>query len=45
MVLFEGGSFLYDRNGENSFSVTGRASNTFETSLFNAGFRCTRDGK
>ena len=41
--VIRGGSFLFDQNGENSFSVTGRASNTFETSLFNTGFRCARD--
>lgn len=35
-----GGSFFFDQNGENSFSATGRASNTVETSLFNTGFRC-----
>ena len=40
-----GGSFLFDQNGENSYSVSGRASNTFETSLFNTGFRCARDVK
>jgi formylglycine-generating enzyme len=43
--VIRGGSFLYDQNGEDSFSVTGRASNTFETSLFNTGFRCAKDGK
>jgi len=35
-----GGSFFFDQNGENSFSATGRSSNTKETSLFNTGFRC-----
>lgn len=35
-----GGSFFFDQNGENSFSTTGRSSNTRETSLFNTGFRC-----
>ncbi len=43
MRVIRGGSFLYDQNGENSFSVWGRASNTFETSLFNTGFRCAKD--
>ena len=41
--VIRGGSFLFDQNGENSFSVWGRASNTFETSLFNTGFRCAKD--
>ena len=43
MRVIRGGSFLYDQNGENSFTVWGRASNTFETSLFNTGFRCAKD--
>jgi len=43
--VIRGGSFLYDQNGENSFSVTGRGFNTFETSLFNTGFRCAKDAK
>jgi len=41
--VIRGGSFLYDQNGEYSFSTTGRAFNTFETSLFNTGFRCAKD--
>jgi sulfatase modifying factor 1 len=40
-----GGSFFFDQNGENSFSVTGRASNTKETSLFNTGFRCAANAE
>jgi len=40
-----GGSFFFDQNGENSFSSTGRSSNTTETSLFNTGFRCAADAK
>lgn len=43
--VIRGGSFLYDQNGENSFSATGRAFNTFETSLFNTGFRCAKDAQ
>jgi sulfatase modifying factor 1 len=43
--VIRGGSFLFDQNGENSFSATGRGFNTFETSLFNTGFRCARDAK
>ncbi len=38
--VIRGGSFFFDQNGENSYSTTGRASNTQETSLFNTGFRC-----
>ena len=41
--VIRGGSFLFDTNGENSFSVWGRAYNTYETSLFNTGFRCAKD--
>jgi sulfatase modifying factor 1 len=40
-----GGSFFFDQNGENSFSVTGRSSNSQETSLFNTGFRCAADAE
>jgi len=43
--VIRGGSFLYDQNGENSFSATGRGFNTFETSLFNTGFRCAKDAR
>ncbi len=43
--VIRGGSFFYDQNGENSFTATGRASNTRETSLFNTGFRCAEDAK
>lgn len=40
-----GGSFFFDQNGEDSFSVTGRSSNSQETSLFNTGFRCAADAE
>jgi len=43
--VIRGGSFFFDQNGENSFSTSGRASNTQETSLFNTGFRCAMDAK
>ncbi|MEL7589051.1 MAG: formylglycine-generating enzyme family protein [Prolixibacteraceae bacterium] len=43
LKIIRGGSFFFDQNGENSFSVTGRAFNTSETSLFNTGFRCAGD--
>lgn len=41
--VIRGGSFFYDQNGENSFSVSGRSMNSVETSLFNTGFRCAKD--
>jgi formylglycine-generating enzyme len=43
--VIRGGSFFFDQNGENSYSSTGRASNTRETSLFNTGFRCAEDAR
>ncbi|MDO9615760.1 MAG: SUMF1/EgtB/PvdO family nonheme iron enzyme [Bacteroidota bacterium] len=43
--VIRGGSFFFDQNGENSYSISGRASNTQETSLFNTGFRCAMDAK
>ena len=45
LMVIRGGSFFFDQNGENSYSVSGRASNTQETSLFNTGFRCATDAK
>lgn len=41
--VIRGGSFFFDQNGENSFTVSGRSFNTNETSLFNTGFRCAAD--
>ena len=41
--IIRGGSFFYDQLGEDSYSVSGRSSNTHETSLFNCGFRCAAD--
>lgn len=40
LMVIRGGSFFFDQNGENSYTSTGRAFNTQETSLFNTGFRC-----
>jgi len=40
--VIRSGSFFFDQNGENSFSVSGRAMNSHETSLFNTGFRCAK---
>jgi sulfatase modifying factor 1 len=45
LKVIRGGSFFFDQNGENSFTTTGRAPNTAETSLFNTGFRCAMDEK
>ncbi len=43
--VIRGGSFFFDQNGEDSFSVSGRSKNSHETSLFNTGFRCAMDAK
>lgn len=45
LKVIRGGSFFFDQNGENSYSTTGRSSNTRETSLFNTGFRCAKDAE
>lgn len=45
LKVIRGGSFFFDQNGENSYSTTGRSSNTRETSLFNSGFRCAKDAE
>lgn len=39
----KGGSFFYDQAGDLSYTVSFRGSNSVETSLFNAGFRCAKD--
>lgn len=41
--VIRGGSFFFDENGEDSFSVSGRSMNSHETSLFNTGFRCVKN--
>jgi len=38
--VMRGSSFFFDPNLENSYTVSFRAGNTSETSLFNTGFRC-----
>lgn len=38
-----GGSFFFDQNLEKSYTVSFRAPNSVETSLFNIGFRCAVD--
>ena len=40
-----GGSFFFDPAGDLSYTVTFRAMNTQETSLFNTGFRCAADAE
>jgi len=45
LIVIRGGSFFFDQNGENSYTSTGRAFNTQETSLFNTGFRCASDAE
>ncbi len=39
------GSFFFDEYGDNSLTVSFRSMNSHETSLFNTGFRCAKDGK
>ncbi len=41
--VMRGGSFFFDPALEKSYTVTFRAPNTAETSLFNIGFRCAAD--
>jgi len=41
--VIRSGSFFFDQNGEDSFSVSGRSMNSVETSLFNTGFRCAKN--
>lgn len=38
--VMRGGSFFFDQNLDKSYTVSFRAPNTVETSLFNIGFRC-----
>jgi len=43
--VIRGGSFLFDQAAELSYTVSFRVGNTGETSLFNMGFRCAKNGK
>ena len=43
--VIRGGSFLFDQAAELSYTVSFRGANTVETSLFNMGFRCAKNGK
>jgi sulfatase modifying factor 1 len=45
LKVIRSGSFFFDQYGEDSFSVSGRSVNSHETSLFNTGFRCAKDGE
>ena len=38
--VMRGSSFFFDPNLEKSYTISFRAGNTSETSLFNTGFRC-----
>lgn len=37
-----GGSFMFDKDLDNSFTTTFRSKNSIDTSLFNLGFRCAK---
>jgi len=43
--VIRGGSFFFDQAGELSYTVSFRGMNSIETSLFNTGFRCAKDGR
>ncbi|HPE76530.1 MAG TPA: formylglycine-generating enzyme family protein [Draconibacterium sp.] len=43
--VIRSGSFFFDEYGDNSLTVSFRSMNSHETSLFNTGFRCAKDGK
>jgi len=43
--VIRGGSFLFDQAAELSYTVSFRGANTVETSLFNMGFRCAKNGE
>jgi len=43
--VIRSGSFFYDAAGEASLTVSFRSGNSNETSLFNTGFRCAKDGE
>ncbi len=40
--VLRGGSFMYDQAGDQSATVYFRSQNSYETSLFNTGFRCAK---
>ncbi len=42
--VIRSGSFFFDEYGDNSLTVSFRSMNSHETSLFNTGFRCAKDG-
>lgn len=43
--VIRGGSFFFDQQGELSYTVSFRGQNTYETSLFNIGFRCAANAE
>jgi sulfatase modifying factor 1 len=43
--VIRSGSFFFDEYGDNSLTVSFRSMNSHETSLFNTGFRCAKDGR
>ncbi len=43
--VIRSGSFFFDEYGDNSLTVSFRSMNSHETSLFNTGFRCAKDGE
>jgi formylglycine-generating enzyme len=43
--VIRGGSFFFDQQGALSYTVSFRGQNTYETSLFNLGFRCAADAE
>lgn len=43
--VIRGGSFFFDQQGELSYTVSFRGQNTYETSLFNLGFRCAANAE
>jgi sulfatase modifying factor 1 len=45
LKVIRSGSFFFDEYGENSLTVSFRSVNSHETSLFNTGFRCAKDGE
>ncbi len=42
--VIRSGSFFFDEYGDNSLTVSFRSMNSHETSLYNTGFRCAKDG-
>ena len=45
LKVIRSGSFFFDEYGDKSLTVSFRSVNSHETSLFNTGFRCAKDGE